>query len=172
MCKENHSCVDHDLIARASDVVDRLKHKHLTVITAESCTGGLVSAVLSQAPGASDVLQGGFVTYTKANKQTALGVDRELLRTQGSVSEEVARQLASGALERSPADLAIAITGVLGPEPDEDGNPVGLVFLGFRLRNGEATIVRKDYGTLPHDCLRRKTVLDALALADDFVSRD
>jgi len=158
------ACIDEALIERASHVAKHLQTKRLMVVTAESCTAGLISAVLSETEGASEILHGSFVTYTKANKAKALGVDRDLLERSGSVNAEVVRQLIKGALERSPADIALAVSGVLGPAPDEDGNPVGLVYLGCGLRTQTPTIVRKDYGDRPHDVLRRETVLDALTL--------
>ena len=84
----------------------------------------------------------------------------ELLRTEGSVNAAVVKQLACGALARSPADLALAVNGVLGPDPDEDGNPVGLAYLCCCRRDGEATVVREDYGKAAHDLLRRRVVID------------
>jgi nicotinamide-nucleotide amidase len=154
------------LVARAGEVSRLLKTNKLTIITAESCTAGLVSAVLAQAEGAGEILHGSFVAYTKANKTKALGIDNALLAGRGSVNAEVARQLAWGALDRSPADLALAVTGVLGPAPDEDGNPVGLVFFGCCRREGIPQVERKDYGDKPHDVLRRAVVLDALMLVE------
>jgi len=157
-------CIDRALVARASAVVSQLKTLGLTVVAAESCTAGLIAAALSQGDGASDVLHGGFVTYTKANKVAALGVDADLLEREGSVNAAVVRQLACGALDRSPADLAIAVSGVLGPEPDEDGNPVGLVYFACSRRGAEPEILRRDYGGKPSDTLRRTAVEEALAL--------
>ncbi|HEX3483640.1 MAG TPA: CinA family protein [Micropepsaceae bacterium] len=166
MADAHPPCIDQALIARASAVVRRLKQQSLGIVTAESCTAGLVSAVLSQAEGAGDVLHGSFVTYTKANKTIALGVSAALLASRGSVNEDVARALARGALQRSPADLALAITGVLGPEPDDDGNPVGLIFFACCHRGGDPIVMRRDYGDKPHDELRRIAVLEALALIE------
>ena len=160
------ACIDQSLIGRAVGVVRLLTARKLTIVTAESCTGGLISAVLSQAQGAGEVLHGSFVVYTKANKTKALGVDATLLARAGSVNADVVRQLACGALDRSPADLAIAVSGVLGPSPDEDGNPVGLVFLGCCRRGQAPQIERRDYGDRPHDALRRAVVLDALAMVE------
>jgi PncC family amidohydrolase len=160
------ACIDQSLIDRASEVVTALKESRLTIVTAESCTAGLVSAVLAQAKDAGEVLHGSFVTYSKANKSMALGVDPALLKREGSVNADVVRQLACGALDRSPADVVIAVSGVLGPSPDEDGNPVGLVFFACYRRNQPPDIQRKDYGEQPHDVLRRRVVLDALALVE------
>lgn len=165
------ACIDRELVAQANTVMRRLKAANLSVVTAESCTAGLISAVLAQAEGAGDMLHGSFVVYTKANKAMALGVDAALLEREGSVNAHVVRQLACGALERSPADLALAVSGVLGPEPDEDGNPVGLVFLACCRRGREPETVRKDYGGASPEVLRRATVLDALALIETFARK-
>lgn len=118
----------------AQRAVSRALEHELTLVTVESCTAGALACALSRADGASQVLHGGFVVYTKANKVAAVGVPWELLRTHTAVSGEVARAMAIGGLSRSPAD--IAITGVVGPEPDEDGNPVGLVHVATAVREG------------------------------------
>jgi nicotinamide-nucleotide amidase len=159
------ACIDGALVERASVVLGRLGACGLTIVTAESCTAGLICAALAQGDGAAELLHGSFVTYTKANKTKALGVSEELLRTRGSVNAEVARQLARGALERSPADIALAVTGVLGPEPDEDGNPVGLVFLCCLRRDGDPLVQRLDDSDGDTDALRRRVVL----VAFDFI---
>src|SRR5205085_4897231 len=113
------------------------------------CTAGMVAAVLSRADGAGDVLHGGFVTYTKAHKTVALGVSQQLLREQGAVNEAVVRLLAAGALKRSPASLSLAVSGVLGPEEDEDGNPVGLVYFCCLRSGAEPVVVREEFGKKP-----------------------
>jgi len=100
----------------------------LTIVTAESCTAGALASLLAATPGAGSVLHGGFVSYSKDFKTRCLGVPAGLIAEQTAVSGDVAIAMARCALQRSPgADIAVAITGVLGPEPDEDGNPVGLV---------------------------------------------
>jgi len=159
------SCIDRDLVRSAADIIRVFQEAERSLVTAESCTAGLIAAVLSHAEGAASVLQGGFVAYSKDHKARALGVDRDLLARDGSVNAAVAEQMAKGALARSPADIAIAVTGVLGPEPDEDGNPVGLVFLAGLSRAGARRILKPDYGKGDADRLRRAVVLDALALA-------
>jgi nicotinamide-nucleotide amidase len=110
------------------DIMTRAKACGLTLVTAESCTAGRLAAALSEAPGAADQFHGGFVTYTKRAKTKLLGVDEILLREKGAVCAEVAEAMAAGALLRSTADIAVSVTGVAGPEPDEDGNPVGLIY--------------------------------------------
>jgi PncC family amidohydrolase len=94
----------------------------------------------------------------------ALGVDRALLKRDGSVACDVVREMVQGDLLRSPADVALAVTGVLGLSADEDGSPVGLVYFGIGRRNGAITISRKNYGEQPHDALRRYVVMDGLDL--------
>ncbi len=118
-----------NLIAEAAALLERCRAAGLTLATAESCTGGLIAAVLTEVPGSSDVVERGFVTYSNAAKTEMLGVEAQLIATRGAVSAEVARAMAEGALAASPADLAIAITGIAGPGGGTADKPVGLVFL-------------------------------------------
>jgi PncC family amidohydrolase len=158
------ACIDKSLVRHACRSLDLLKARELTVVTAESCTAGLIAAAMSQAEGASKTLHGSFVVYTKENKTKSLGVSARHLKAQGSVTRTVAEQLLAGALRHSPADVALAVTGVLGPERDEDGNPVGLVFIGCQIKGDTPRIVRKRYRRESAEQLRRKTVIDALGL--------
>jgi nicotinamide-nucleotide amidase len=125
-----------DLSALARRALALAGQKNLTIVTAESCTAGKLSALLSEAPGAAERLHGSFVTYTKANKVKALDVSESLLADQGAVCPDVALAMAQGALSHSPADVAVAITEVAGPDPDKDGNPLGRVCIGLA-RAGE-----------------------------------
>ena len=129
----------------------------------------MLAATLSRAEGASEVLHGGFVTYTKAHKAMGLGVSARVLREQGAVNEDVACQLASGALERSPASIAVAITGVLGPEEDEDGNPVGRVYICARRRSGKPTVAHKEFGKMPRERMCMTIMAHAIDLIEDVV---
>jgi len=157
-------CIHENLIAEAEAVVERLRESDLTVVTAESCTGGLIAACLSHGKEASRCFQGGFVVYTKAQKREVLGVNDRLLSEQGAVNTEVARQMAEGAIKRSPASLAVAVTGVLGPDPDEDNNPPGLIYLGLAQRGKPTTVVRHQATAVDPDVTREWTVLRALQL--------
>jgi nicotinamide-nucleotide amidase len=130
------NATDPALEEAAKQVLDQAISRKLTLATAESCTAGAMAQLLANAPGAGENFHGGFVVYTKENKSAALGVPPDLIARHSAVSEEVAAAMAQGALERCPADLAVAITGVAGPEPDEDGNPVGLVHVAVAGRNG------------------------------------
>lgn len=117
----------------------------MSIITAESCTAGKLCALLSEAPGAAEHLQGGFITYAKENKTRALGVSARLLEDKGAVSRDVAAAMAGRALAHSPAEVAVAITGVAGPDPDEDGNPVRRVCIGLARANSVRQF-EYDYG--------------------------
>ena len=117
-------------------VLDSLKGKGLTLGTAESCTGGLVAKRFTDLPGASAAFRGGVVSYATEVKHTVLGVEQALLDQYGAVSEPVARAMAEGARRVLGCDLAISTTGVAGPDPDERGNPVGLVFIALAAPEG------------------------------------
>lgn len=164
--KIEFSRIDAALIKRATEVVDFAKRRGWTIVTAESCTGGLLAAVLSEAPGAGMQLQGGFVTYTKDQKTIALGIPRALLGRESAVSEGVSRAMAEGALARSIADLSVSITGVAGPEPDEDGNPVGLVHLAAARRGGPTLHQEHRFGDIGRGAVLYRTVLAALDLLE------
>lgn len=110
-------------------LVDEVRERHLRVTTAESCTGGLVAAAICSIPGASDIFERGFVTYTNRAKQEMLGVPGDMIADMGAVSEGVARMMAEGALANSHAHIAVAITGVAGPGGGSPMKPVGTVHL-------------------------------------------
>ena len=126
----------------ASHLIHMARRSGLTVLTVESCTAGAMASALAGAEGAGDAFHGGFVVYSKEHKTKAVGVPAALIRQHTAVSAPVAKTMAEGGLNRSSADIALAITGVAGPDPDEDGNPVGLVFIAGA-RKGGATIERK-----------------------------
>ena len=111
------------------DVINRLRGR--TLATAESCTGGMIGAALTDVPGSSKVFKGGIISYTNEIKQNLLAVDGELLKTQGAVSAPVARAMAEGARKLMNADIAVSVTGLAGPDGDEFGNFVGTVFIGY-----------------------------------------
>lgn len=150
------------LTARASELMRRAKQADVAIVVAESCTAGLLCQVLSDAEGASDFFHGGFVTYTKAHKTRALGVPAALLRQKGAVCGEVARAMAEGALAHSDAGIAAAITGVAGPEPDADGNPVGRVCIAVARRGGPVRDFERHYPDEGRDAIRARAVADAL----------
>ena len=160
---------DGKLKQHAQQALDALKAAKVTIITAESCTAGSIAALLAQAEGASDILHGGFITYTKEHKAKALGVSVRLLKEYSAVNADVVKQLAAGALERSPATMAIAVSGVLGPEEDEDGNPVGLVYFCGMAKDGAAHIAREDWGKQSPEQLLQLTIARAFDLIESCV---
>ena len=143
-------------------LMERAKQADLGIVTAESCTAGLMCQVLADVEGASKFFHGGFVTYTKPHKSCALGVPEALLREKGAVCAEVARAMAEGALARSKAAIAAAITGVAGPEPDEDGNPVGRVCIAVARRGFPTCDLERHYPDVGRDAIRARAVADAL----------
>jgi nicotinamide-nucleotide amidase len=110
-------------------LIDEVRERHLRVVTAESCTGGLVAAAICSIPGASDVFERGFVTYTNRAKEEMLGIPGDMIADFGAVSEPVARMMAEGALNHSRAHIAVAITGVAGPGGGSPMKPVGTVHI-------------------------------------------
>ena len=148
---------------QAEGVVAAYREAGLTIVTAESCTGGLIAACLTRVPGASEVLERGIVSYSNQAKTEQLGVSAELLRDFGAVSVEAARAMATGALERSPADMALAVTGIAGPGGATPEKPVGLVFLGAA-RRGVTVLDRRHLFAGDRDAVRLAAVTAALAL--------
>jgi nicotinamide-nucleotide amidase len=153
------------LAALARQVIEAARAQSLSLITAESCTAGKLSNVLSEVPGAGEHLHGGFVTYTKAAKTELLGVSPELLRQRGAVCAEVAIAMAEGAVRRSPADIALAITGVAGPERDEDDNPVGFVCIATARERCASRHIERHYGPIGRAKILDEAMADALAEA-------
>jgi PncC family amidohydrolase len=123
----------------AEALIHILKEKPLTLALAESCTAGIVSALLAGIPGASAVLWGSFVTYTEEAKVSMLGIEGKTLETFGLVSKETACAMAQGALRKSGAGIAAAVTGLAGPGGDGSNVPVGTVWTAAALQNGEIT---------------------------------
>lgn len=133
---------DSGLTAKAAALLDTLRARGLMLATAESCTGGLIAATLTEVAGSSDVVERGFVTYSNAAKTEMLGVPADLIAEHGAVSDPVARAMAEGAIRHSAADLAVSVTGIAGPGGATPGKPVGLVFLGIARRGEEAVAER------------------------------
>jgi len=123
------------LLTQAGELLAACRAAGKRIVTAESCTGGLVVAALTEIAGSSDVMERGFVTYSNAAKHEMLGVPVDLITAHGAVSEEVARAMAEGALAHSRADIAVSVTGVAGPEGGTAEKPVGLVCFGLACRD-------------------------------------
>jgi len=155
-----------EVLALAVRVVDANRAAGLTVVTAESCTGGLVAGALTEIAGSSDVVDRGFVTYSNEAKQETLGVSSEILDTFGAVSIAVAWAMAQGALRHSHADVAVAITGIAGPGGGSEKKPVGTVVFAIARRNDPDCKIAdiKHFGDLGRSEIRRQAVLCALHL--------
>lgn len=150
-----------DLVDLARETLAACRARGQRLATAESCTGGLVCATLTEVPGASDVVLCGFVTYSNEAKERMLGVRGETLQAHGAVSEEVAREMAEGALARSSADIAISITGIAGPGGSEH-KPEGRVCFALAIRGGETAAVTRDFGARGRSAVRLASTLLAL----------
>lgn len=144
------------LLAAARETGDR-------IATAESCTGGMVGAAITDVPGSSDVFDRGFITYSNAAKTAMLGVDPWLIETHGAVSEEVARAMAEGALDRSLASIAVAVTGIAGPGGSEH-KPEGRVCFALAATGRRTRTETVEFGAIGRDRVRRATVDHALDL--------
>lgn len=155
--------LDHPTLLAAEALLARCRAARLRLATAESCTGGLIAAALTAIPGSSDVVDRGFVTYSNEAKTALVGVPEALIERHGAVSEPVARAMAEGALDRSLADLTVAVTGVAGPGGGTAEKPVGLVWFACA-RAGRPTV--SECHILPGDRteIRRATVARALQL--------
>lgn len=140
-----------------------LKEQGLTVGTAESCTGGLISKLLTDLPGSSAAFRGGIVSYTNEVKEGVLGVPRALLTEYGAVSPQVAEAMALGTRKALGCDIALSATGVAGPDPDDRGNPIGLVYLGLAWAGG-CQVVTYQGGQVERERIRRQSAQTALDL--------
>ena len=154
--------VDEELLAEARALLDLCRARKLTIATAESCTGGLVAATLTEVPGSSDVVERGFVTYSNAAKSQMLGVPADLIARFGAVSRETAEAMAQGALAHSPADLAVSITGIAGPGGGSPGKPVGLVHFAAAGRGALLVHHESRYGDIGRTQVRHVSVKQAL----------
>ena len=155
--------------ARARALIAALRARGWRIATAESCTGGMVAAALTDVPGSSDVFDRGFVSYSYPSKVAMLGVPQLLLTEHGAVSEPVARAMAEGALAASEADVAVAVTGVAGPGAS-DAKPEGLVWFATATGDGVRT-ERRDFGAPGRAVVRLRSVETALELALQAVAR-
>jgi len=163
---------DQEVLAAAGAVLDLCKAKRLTLATAESCTGGLVAAALSEIPGSSLVLDRGFVTYSNIAKQQMLGVIPSTIDVYGAVSRECAEEMAKGALAHASVDLAVSITGIAGPTGAVPGKPIGLVFFCAASRSGRLIAHDRKYGDIGRAQVRRASLLQALAMLRELAEKE
>ena len=148
---------------RAAALLTRARAAKARIATAESCTGGLIAGAITDIGGSSDIFDRGFVTYSNAAKVEMLGIRPETLATHGAVSEEIACEMAEGALTRSAATLAVSVTGIAGPGGSEF-KPEGRVCFGLARRDAPTLTETVNFGPLGRDRVRAATVDHALAL--------
>ncbi len=152
------------LIEQATALLELCRRKKLRIATAESCTGGLIAATLTEVPGSSDVVERGFVTYSNEAKQAMLGVPAATIEKFGAVSRETAEAMAAGALANSPAELAVSVTGVAGPGGGSTEKPVGLVHFAVASKGGALIHREKSFGDIGRARVRHASVVEALAM--------
>jgi nicotinamide-nucleotide amidase len=163
---------DEAAIRAARTLLEICTKKKLTLATAESCTGGLVAAVLSEIPGSSAVLDRGFVTYSNEAKQQMLGVTPATIDVYGAVSRECAEEMAKGALAHASVDLAVSITGIAGPTGAVPGKPIGLVFFCAASRSGRVIPRDRKYGDIGRAKVRQESVLQALGMLQELAEKE
>ena len=160
---------EHNVLKQVESLLEACKMKGLTLTTAESCTGGLLAGALTEISGASEVVLGGFVTYSNDLKNKVLGVPQYMLDNYGAVSEEVAGAMAEGALEKSMASIAVSITGIAGPGGGTIEKPIGLVYIGLATIQGDTIIKKMEFGPQKRNVIREKSVESALEMLTEAV---
>jgi nicotinamide-nucleotide amidase len=165
MSDHDETLLPAELVDLARRVVDENRDAGRKVAVAESCTGGLVSASLTEIAGSSEVFETGFVTYSNEAKMALLGVSDEVIETFGSVSVAAAWAMAQGALKRSGADVAVAITGIAGPGGGSADKPVGLVWFGLAMAGREPIAERRQFDDRGRAFIRQESVRTALEMA-------
>jgi nicotinamide-nucleotide amidase len=163
---------DQELIEAARALLHLCRQRSLKIATAESCTGGLLSATLTEIPGSSDVVERGFVTYSNEAKQEMLGVQSTILESFGAVSRETAEAMAKGAIAHAPVDLAVSITGIAGPGGGSPEKPVGLVHFGGATRGGQIIHRERRYGEIGRGEVRAASVLEAIAMLRELAGQE
>jgi nicotinamide-nucleotide amidase len=158
------------LIEQATDLLELCRSKQLRIATAESCTGGLIAATLTEIPGSSAVVERGFVTYSNAAKQSLLGVPAATLQKFGAVSRETAEAMVLGALDKSEAELAVSVTGIAGPDGGTADKPVGLVHFAAAVKHGKLLHRERRFGAIGRSQVRQASIVEALAMLHDLAT--
>lgn len=152
-------------------IINILAERKQSIVTAESCTGGMVASALTDIPGASAAVYGGYVTYANAAKSRMIHVQARLIRDYGAVSNQVARAMADGARNTARADYAVAVTGIAGPDGGSDRKPVGLVYIAVSSELATVVIEHR-FGDLGRDEIRKASVKAALDLVLQVLTSD
>jgi nicotinamide-nucleotide amidase len=156
---------DQEIRALAARVAERLLGTGLTLAVAESCTGGWVAKACTDLPGSSGWFDGGVVTYSNQAKERILGVGADTIRRAGAVSEATVREMADGVLDRFGSDVAVAVSGIAGPDGGQPGKPVGTVWFAWAIDRGDQREIRAEVQVFEGDreAVRRQAVVRALA---------
>jgi len=165
----DNSEVQDEVAERIGALLDLCKQKNIMIATAESCTGGLIAATLTEVPGSSAVVDRGFVTYSNGAKSDLLGVPADMIERNGAVSSEVAGAMAEGALARADADITIAVTGVAGPDGGTDLKPVGLVWFGCAASWAPTFVHKTIFPDHGRAFIRQATVMTAIEILTETV---
>lgn len=144
--------------------IEACKSKGIMAATAESCTGGMIAAAITDIAGTSAIFDRAFITYSNEAKMEMIGVQEETLAAHGAVSKETALEMASGALARSNAAIALSVTGIAGPDGGSTEKPVGLVWFGVAVKNREPVAEKRLFENHGRDFIRTETVKTALQL--------
>ena len=152
-------------------IIEILAEKQQSIVTAESCTGGMVASALTDIPGASAAVYGGYVTYANTAKSRMIHVQARLIRDYGAVSNQVARAMADGARNTARADYAVAVTGIAGPDGGSDRKPIGLVYVAVSSELATVVIEHR-FGDLGRDEVRKASVRAALDLVLQVLTSD
>lgn len=152
-------------------LLEACQAQNIMLATAESCTGGMIIAALTDIAGSSAVVDRGFITYSNEAKMDMLGVSATTLEAHGAVSSETAHEMAKGALERSRAGIALAVTGIAGPDGGSAEKPVGLVWFGLALAGKPVVAEKRIFENRGRDFIRRETVRHALTMGLDALAK-
>ncbi|WP_108882652.1 nicotinamide-nucleotide amidohydrolase family protein [Anderseniella sp. Alg231-50] len=162
---------DRQLVIEAKDTLDMLRDGGLMLATAESCTGGLIAGLLTSIAGSSGMVDRGFITYSNEAKSEMLDVPMALIEQHGAVSEQVAREMAEGALRNSRANVSVSVTGIAGPRGATKGKPVGLVHFGCARPEMSTHHVCMTYGDIGRNEVRHAAIGTALAMVRQSISQ-
>ena len=146
----------------ASEIINKCRSKKFKISVAESCTGGLISSIITSIPGSSDVFECGFITYSNNSKKKFLNVSQNTLSLYGAVSEEVVIEMISGLKTRTQSDILMAISGIAGPGGGTKDKPEGLVWISYAFKNNNIKTAKQNYGPIGRKLVREKSSIESL----------
>ena len=146
----------------ASEIINKCRSKKFKISVAESCTGGLISSIITSIPGSSDVFECGFITYSNNSKRKFLNVSQNTLSLYGAVSEEVVIEMISGLKLHTQSDILLAISGIAGPGGGTKDKPEGLVWISYAFKNNNIKTEKQKYGPIGRKLVREKSSIESL----------